>query len=405
MSKEHANTSEIRTQLPLLATAMLACMCGLNTLPFFSIGLFVKPISEEFGWDRASVAGVTLATSAAAALVAPLVGALADRWGARRITIASYVAITIPVGAIAFLPPSLLAYYAGYVAMALFGAAATPVTLTRVINQWFDRDRGLALGLTLSGSGLFGFLCLPALAAVIEAYGWRAGYVAMAALPLFVTPLLLSFFRDRPLTDMSPAPKADAGSSITLALRSRQFWVIAITFFFVTFAVTGSFSSLIPALTDGGYSTTEAATAVSLFGVAIVIGRIGVGYLVDRFWPPGVAAVAIALPVMSCILLATGTPPLPVAAVAAFLIGIAAGAEFDLIAFLTARYFGLGNYGKLYALQFVAFSLGGGIAPLLFGASFDLVGSYTPMFIGSGFFFALGAMALLTLEPWPRRSN
>ncbi len=147
-------------------------------------------------------------------------------------------------------------------------------------------------------------------------------------------------------------------------------------------------------------STSDAATAMSVFGVAVITGRLVVGYLVDRLWAPGVATLAIALPVAGSLLL-YGEPTYSVALIAAFLLGFAAGAELDLMSFLAAKYFGLKHYAKIYAVMYAGLASASGSAPMLFARIFDETNSYDIGFVIGSVFFAIGALLLLTLGRYP----
>ena len=165
--------------------------------------------------------------------------------------------------------------------------------------------------------------------------------------------------------------------------------------------MSGMVPNLIPALIDQGISAQLAATAISVFGVTVILGRLIVGYLVDIAWAPGIAAFAIALPVIGSLLLA-GSPPFFTACVAAGLLGFAAGAELDLMSFLAAKYFGLLNYSQIYAVLYAALALASGLAPMLFARIFDKFGSYEIGFTIGALFFAAGALMVLTLGRYPK---
>jgi len=158
--------------------------------------------------------------------------------------------------------------------------------------------------------------------------------------------------------------------------------------------------NLIPALQDQGISAQKAASAISIFGIAVIAGRLVVGYLVDILWAPAVAAVALSLPVVGSLLL-LGAPDFFIACVAAALLGFAAGAELDLMAFLAAKYFGLLHYARIYAVLYAALALASGIAPMLFARVFDVTGSYDIGFLVGAVCFAAGALMILLLGRYP----
>ena len=164
--------------------------------------------------------------------------------------------------------------------------------------------------------------------------------------------------------------------------------------------ISGIGANLFASLTDRGVSAAQAASVRSVFGAAIIIGRIGVGYLVDRFRAPGVAAIALSLPVVGCVML-YGNPPFWTAVLAVILIGLAAGAELDLMLFLTARYFGVMHYSKIYSLLYSALTICGGSALMLFAHLYNVNGSYDQSFLAAAAFFLIGALLVLMLGRSP----
>ena len=197
-----------------------------------------------------------------------------------------------------------------------------------------------------------------------------------------------------------PSPLAQVGLDLPEALRSPRFWILLLSIFVVYMAVSGIGPNLIPATTDAGFSPADAATVQSVFGVAIVFGRVAVGYLVDRFWAPGVAAASMCLPVVGCLLLFE-PGSFVLAAVAAALIGFAAGAELDLMSFLVARYFGLKHYAKIYAIAYMALAICSGTAPFLFAWLYDETASYATSFGVAAVLFAVGALVVLMMGRYP----
>src|SRR5690606_39441228 len=126
-------------------------------------------------------------------------------------------------------------------------------------------------------------------------------------------------------------------------------------------------------------------------GVSLVAGRVLVGYLVDRLWAPGVAFVALATPAVGCFILATlsDNPLLVVMGVA--MIGVGAGAEFDLAAFLVARYFGMRDYARLFGLQMAVISGGICLAPTLAAFLYETFGNYDAVLTVNMVLFMIGS--------------
>jgi MFS family permease len=401
--------SELRRGWLLIVAACAGVTCSSVVLPFYSIGVLVKPLTEEFGWTRAEFQSSILFSAGLGALIAPFVGWAIHRYGTRRTALVGLFGLSLGFLLASFISGHLWMLYLAYGTMALCGAGTSPVTWTSAIAANFQANRGLALGLTLTGTGICAMLAPQYAVWLVESFGWRTAYVGLALLPiLFAGPFVfLGFKPDRHAEQERLRPRAvvaDAEWGMTLreALRSYRFWILFTSILCVYMSVSGISPNLIPALTDNGMPASQAATVQGVYGVAIIIGRLLVGYLIDRLWAPGVAAVALSVPIVGCLLL-TGTASFYSASFAVLLIGLAAGAELDLMSFLTARYFGLKHYAKIYALLYGVLAICSGAAPVAFATVFDQTARYDISFYVASIGFGLGAFILLLLGPYPRR--
>jgi MFS transporter, OFA family, oxalate/formate antiporter len=396
---------EFRRGWPVLVAAALGTACGASPIPFNSTGPFIKPLAEEFGWGRGDIQLALFWFTMAVVLTVPFIGALADRIGVRKVAIGTLALFGITYAALAFTPASLFVFYLLWVLMGALGGGSTPVTWTRAVNAWFVHNRGLALALTLMGTGVTAAF-LPSLATwLIEQYGWRKAFVGIALLPLAVAlPVAYLLFREPEEKDAHAlvAPVSRSGVSVGQALRDYRFYVIAGSILCVAIGVGGSVTNFQPLLMDRGFTPQHAARIAGVIGISVIAGRLLAGLLIDRYWAPLVTLPMLALPALSCFLLAQAEVPAQAAIISAMLIGLAAGAETDLVAFLTARYFGLANYGRLYGLQYSVFGFASGISPFMFGKVFDVTGSYQPILYVAAGLFVLGAAALLTLGRYPK---
>lgn len=374
---------------------------GISALPFYTLGVFVKPIAEATGWSREAVQLGFAAQMIGMLLCSWAWGAAVDRWGARPIAMLSQVGLGVGLIALPSFATSLPGWYLGWGLVALLGAGTSPVTWTRGITGWFESARGAALGLALMGTGFCALIAPPAITAVIALRGWEDGYRALGVSVLLVAlPLVALTFRDSPaLVDSDvPLPGVDRKA----ALGDFRFWIMLFVFASMTLAIAGIIPTIVPLLTDGGMDAAQAAGYAALAGLAVIIGRVGAGLLIDRFWAPAVATVLLAVPAIACLLLIGPLPAPPLIALAVFLVGLAAGAEFDVVAYLTGRYFGMRNYGFLYAIQTVGMLLAGGLSPALFGRIFDTTGSYdTALMVACGIFVLVPPLLLL-MGRYPR---
>lgn len=402
-TRQNQQVSEIRNGRWLILSACVGVVCCSITLPFYSIGVLMGPVTETFGWSRAQFQSAMVLSSGLGALTAPVVGWLCDRYGPRKVVMPGLFGLMVAFVAASRMNGELWTLYGAYAAMALLGAGTIPVTWTRTIALSFNAQRGLALGLTLTGTGICAMLIPHYTVWAIERFGWRGAYVALGLLPVLVAgPLVYWRFHARhPTTGASPAkPVPGDGLSPAQVVRGRRFWILLFSVLAAYFGISGIGANLFPALTDRGVPPSQAATIGSMFGASIIVGRIGVGYLLDRLWAPGVGAVALCLPVAGCFLM-VGDPSLWVVVLAVILIGFATGAELDLMSFLTARYFGIRHYSKIYSLLYTALAVCGGSAPMLFAYLYDINGSYDRSFLTAAGFFLIGALLLLMLGRYP----
>jgi MFS family permease len=400
--------TEIRRGWLLILASSAGIICSSVVLPFYTIGALVKPLTSEFGWARADVQLGILFSSGLGILTAPVVGLLSDRYGPRALVLPGLVGLASGFFLAASMDGQLWMLFLAYGAMAILGAGTTPITWTRAIATSFDRQRGLALGLTLTGTGICAMLA-PAYAVwLTERFGWRGAYVGIGLLPLLLAgPIVWYGFRPSDPAAGGAAVPATAASQhwgLTLgeAIRGYRFWVLSLSILAVYMAVSGISPNLIAALTDKGFSAASAATVQGAYGLSIIVGRLVVGYLVDRFWAPAVALVSLSLPVAGCLVLTGSDPSFAAAVSAALLIGFAAGAELDLMAFFAARYFGLRHYAKIYSILYALLAFGSGTAPMLFARVYDVTASYDISFYIAAAMFLLGAAILPTLGSYPQ---
>lgn len=393
-------TAEFRAGWRIVAAGAVGTAFGISALPFYTLGVFVKPVGAEFGWTREAVQLGFTAQMLGMVFVGWFYGGLTDRIGARRVALFAQAGLAIGFAALSAVA-SKAQWYGAWMLVALLGAGTSPITWTRGIAGWFDRARGAALGLALVGTGFTGFLAPPIVTAIIAAHGWRTAYLALAAsIVVIALPVTLLLFRDRERIPGEPAP-ALGGLSRAEALRDYRFHVLLIVFGAITFGVGGAIPSLVPLLTDRGMSAAEAARYAGLAGLAVITGRVVAGFLLDRFWAPAVAAAFLVVPAVSCLVLAGGAASPLMLGLAAALLGLAAGAEFDLIAFMVSRYFGMRHYGFLYAIQMAAMLFAGGIAPPIFGRVYDATGSYAPILQAVAALFLTAPLLLFTLGRYP----
>ncbi len=391
---------EFRRGWPVVLSALLGIGLGLSPLPFYTAGLFAPELARAFHWGFGQImAGLTVMTVVMLG-ASPVVGLLADRYGVRRVALTSLVLFAISFGALAASNGSLLLFYFNWALIALLGSGTLPITWTRAVNNSFEAHKGLALGLSLVGTGLFGFLIKPTAAWLIAIVGWRAAYLAIGLMPLVIAlPVALIWFRDREAGSAErQAPSlAAAGYSFGEARRDWRFWVLALALVPIAFAGGGPISNMENILATAGFVRSDIVRLVPLLGLSVMVGRALGGWLIDHLWAPAVACVLLCLVTVACWMLARHSIGFATALACIVAFGFASGIEYDLMGFLVARYFGMRSYGAIYGALYGFFSLGAGVGPLVYGAVFDATKSYARALLPTSGALLVGALMLLTL--------
>jgi MFS family permease len=384
----------------VLFAAFLGVGVGVSSLLYYSLGVFIKPLGEEFGWSRAEVSGANILAVAALAVLSPLIGGIIDRVGIRPVALFSLLAFAIGLFALSAMNGSLIVYYGIIMAIGIFASGSSPVTFTRAVNGWFDRARGLALGMALVGTGVAAILAPRVLGPFVEAEGWRAGMQVLALVVVSAAPIVWLFLRDDPKGGGGKgAATPTAVARVDRAPLDRTFFILAIVFLAIALAVGGLIVHLFPLLTDAGMSATQAGTLGALVGVSVIAGRLVTGFLIDLVFAPLVAAILFGLAALGCLALLLGGPDF--AALGAIAIGFSIGAEVDLIGYLVARYYGMRAYGRVYGRLYAVFLVGAGTSPMLTGLVFDLSGSYQLALIAATLLLAMSSALFLTLPRFP----
>jgi MFS family permease len=388
-------------------------MIGMSTGPsqfaFGSLALFIHPLGREFAWDRTQISLASTAFTIALLFSLPVAGRLADSIGSKRLLIPSMLIVGLLLAAIPIgvsLPWHLWLIFA---LIGSLGAGANALPYMRTVSAWFDRRRGLAIGMTLAGAGLGYTYVPPLLRYTIETYGWRTSYFVLAGITIFIAlPIVLLFFRESPreqAMQQSGSTEISGGgeNSVTRsqALRSRTFWILFMVFGLLSFSLYGLMIHSVSMQMDRGMSAASAAFGASVIGMTIMFSRVAIGYLCDRFFAPVIAAIAFSLSTVGLIILALGASD-AMAYLSLFLVGFSIGAEIDMMTFLTTRYFGMRHFGEIYGILFASLLIGTSLGPLLFGRSFDTTGSYITILWVAAAVTGIAAMMCFALPAYAK---
>lgn len=405
--------TEFKLGWRIVIVAMLGLAINASASFLYAFGTLVIPLQQAFGWQRADMQWGISFLFGGAVVSAQLIGWLNLRYGMKRVTCVSLVALSLVFAAMTQMGQSIGWFYLFCTLLPIASLGTIHVTWTHLVNLWFERNRGLSLAVVLSGTGLTAALLPSGVTWAIGQWGWQAAFLLLASLPVvLVLPLALRWMtvplNAAPLPDgKRAAPGATrpalSGMSFTAGIRSPRFWCLNIGLALVVAAVVTMVSNTVPLLRDKGLTAAAASAVFGSFGLSLIGGRLLVGYLVDRMWAPAVAAVALSLPALGCLLLGvTGPTETGTLVAATMLIGLGAGAEFDIAAYLVARYFGMRDYGRIFGVHLSTITLASALAPWLTGALYKSTGSYTATLTVCGVAFVTGALLLLPLGRYPQ---
>ncbi|HXC60444.1 MAG TPA: MFS transporter [Steroidobacteraceae bacterium] len=387
-----------------LAGAVVGSAAGVSALLLYTNGLFVAGLAHDYGLTRVQFGfGVLLVTMALAA-ANPLVGWLADRVGAKWLSVGGLLLLSLGFASLGAFIESVNSYFLLQAAVAFAGAASGPIAYSKIINETFNRHRGIALGLTMTGIGIAAAIIPPQLAGVIAERGWRSGYYLLALVPLcgaVLTAVLL------PARHAVGVRKVQLTASDVKAeaqwIRSPVFWMLAGTFAMMSLSFAGLLPHFVPLLGDAGLDPRAAGRVAGEIGLAVIASRMVVGYLLDRIFAPRIA-------ILICLIAAGGSlmflfNGVSSASITAIALGLALGAELDLMGFLIARYFGLAQFGRIYGWLYFAFVFASGLGPLWVGAVRDATGNYSIALAVSAGGLLVTCIGFLLMPRYPQQAG
>ncbi len=375
-----------------------------SSLLVFTFGVFLKPLTATFGWSRESASAAFGIAALMVAACSPVIGALLDRFGARRVILPCLSVFGLAFASLSLLRGRLLFLYATFLVLGAVGNGTAQLAHTRAVAGWFSRRRGLALALIMAGSGTGAMLWPTVAQALIDHAGWRAAAAMLGGFALvFGLPVTALFVRENPSMRRKQRIAATSGV-VRDAIGSRPFPIIVAVLFLGSLGQNGALIHLSALLTDRGIPADGAALVLSALGGASIAGRFVAGYLLDRFFGPRVAIWLLGAGALGVFILA-GAQSLISGVLAATLIGIGMGGEADITPYLLSRYFGLDSFSTLYGFTWTAYAVAGAIGPVLMGRAFDLTGSYTLFLIGLSGLMLLAAGLMLFLPPYSRMAT
>jgi MFS family permease len=276
----------------VVLAACFGVMAGFGSLFVYTFAVFVKPLSAEFAWSREAVSSGFAIAAVTVGLCSPLLGRWIDRFGPRRIILPCMTVFGCGIASLALLRSGVWQFYVTCFVLGVVGNGAAHLAYSRSISTWFQRRLGMALAFVMVGSGL-GAMMLPVIAqTIISRSGWRAAYAALGGISLLLgLPLSWRYIRERGLVQPQSAPVAHSGMTWQQGLRSFAFWIIVAVLCVSSISMNGAITQMSALLTDRGITARGAALCASILGGSSLFGRVGVGWLLDRFFGARVAFV------------------------------------------------------------------------------------------------------------------
>lgn len=382
-----------------IAATKLGLAFGINSLPFYTAGLFITSLHEERGWNLVSLSlGPTLLVAIMAA-TAPFMGIAFDRFGERRFILPGLLAQAAGFFLLSKID-SLAAYWTIIASMALLGAGCSTPAYLRIVNRTFDSAKGTALGLTITGAALFGAVIPPLLQMIISQYDWRTGYVGLAMLVLAATPAILLLLGPSAVP-AKPAANTPGRSTFRYSdlVASPIFVFLSLEVIAVSLACSGLVIHFAPMARQAGVGAQEAAWLISVIGMTQMISRLATGTLIDRFFAPRVAAVIMIAGGAGIAVFGWGG--IALALIGAMAVGLAYGAEADIVGYFVGRYFPADHFGRIFGALYAVSLAATALSPSLYGIVADRFGSYRFALFGAAVLLAIAALLLLRLPPFP----
>ncbi len=392
-----------------LTFTVLLVAAGVRTAP----AVFIKPLEAEFGWSRGDISFAVAISLFAFGLGGPLAGNLIDRWGPRRVMVAGLALVALGLGPLVVLRSLWqLHLFWGLITGIGTGSVATVLGAT-VANRWFKQHRGLMVGLFGAASSAGQLIFLPGLIALTTAQGWRTAMLALAGTMVLLLLPVAVWMRDRPqdvhlrpvgddgTADSRIDPSPAVGTALSTAIRTRDFWLLAGSFFICGYTSNGLIGThLLPHALEHGFTEVAAAGALGLMGMMNIVGTLASGWLTDRYDNRKLLATyygfrAVAIAALPFVVEIRGL------LIFAVLYGLDWIATVPPTVNLTAQRYGKASLGTIFGWIFCAHMVGAGVAAYAGGFFHDLLGNYQLVFISAAVlgFIAVALSMTITRRP------
>ncbi|HYU17269.1 MAG TPA: MFS transporter [Chloroflexota bacterium] len=354
----------------------------------FSFGVFVQPMSETFGWDRAQLALAASLNLLVGGLFRPVAGILADRAGSKLVALVGVALAASALILTSYVRELWQFYFAYGLLLAIGYACASPVTVTTLVSHWFVKRRSLAMSIGSTGTSLGELVTVPLAMLAVLYTGWDAAFRTIAGfMVLIVVPAVFLLIHNRPADRglkpygqderLGASGHAASGPSLTLrqAARSGDFWRLSFGFFVCGFTMSFASTHFVPFAMDMGFEPMAAANALGLVGGFSIVGGLGAGYLADRFSRKNVLAAVYLIRGLAFGVLLEARD-LPTLYLGSLLLGVSWTSTSPLTSAITADRCGLKNLGTIFGMMFTIMPIGSAVGAYLGGVVYERAHSY-----------------------------
>lgn len=368
------------------------------SIPAYTFGVFIQPLTETFGWSRANISGAMSVFQLLVGFLAVGFGTLSDKYDIRWVMSGGTVLIGISFFAVSRVS-SLTHFYLCFAGLGI-GSSALYVPMTSTVAKWFDRRKGLAVGLAVTAFGVGMAFFSPLIELSIGNFGWRNTFVISGGFSLLLLSVAILLMKNPPKEirrsskgggDELLERKQREDLSANGAVRTGTFWL---TYFALLFAYISAFfvtTHIVPNAISLGISSFYAATLLTVIGVFNILGRVTGGFLSDKFGVARSLTALFSLQMISLFLFSVSGNLWGIYPVS-LLFGLAYGGWAMILPVVANEFFGRAHSGTIMGLFETVTGFGGAIGPYVAGYIFDLTGKYKLAFLFAGSITAIGVI-------------